>query len=77
MTDTRYEAQYIVDEQGNRRSVVLPIEEYELLIEAAEEHFHQAAHDEAIDARARGDWETVPWDQVKREIREGRAPEDV
>lgn len=76
MTDTTHEAQYIVDEQGNRKSVVLPIEEYERLVEAAEELFHRAAHNEAMDARARGDWETIPWEQAKRELREGRVPEE-
>jgi PHD/YefM family antitoxin component YafN of YafNO toxin-antitoxin module len=42
------EAQYIVDEEGNRQSVVLSVEEYERLLDAAEELADIAAHDEAV-----------------------------
>lgn len=31
------EAQYIVDSEGNRKSVVLSVEDYERLLDAAEE----------------------------------------
>ena len=42
------EAQYIVDQEGNRQSVVLSVEEYERLLDAAEELADIAAHDEAV-----------------------------
>lgn len=64
-------AQYIVDEQGNRKSVVLPIEEYERLVEAAEQLEDQLAA-EALerdrDRMERGEAEFVPWEEVRDEI---------
>lgn len=70
---------YITDEQGNRQEVILSVEEYEKLLEAAEELEDRLAA-EALDedrARiARGEADLVPWEQAKREIREGRVPDD-
>lgn len=43
------EAQYIVDQHGDRQSVILSIEEYERLLEAAQELADIAAHDEAVE----------------------------
>jgi PHD/YefM family antitoxin component YafN of YafNO toxin-antitoxin module len=39
---------YLTDEEGHRTAVVLPIDEYEALIEAQEELSDIAAHDEAV-----------------------------
>ena len=39
---------YLTDEKGHRTAVVLPIDEYEALIEAQEELSDIAAHDEAV-----------------------------
>jgi PHD/YefM family antitoxin component YafN of YafNO toxin-antitoxin module len=62
------EARYIVDESGKRVSVILPIEEYERLIEALEELEDIRAYDEAKAELERGEDELVPWEKVKREI---------
>jgi PHD/YefM family antitoxin component YafN of YafNO toxin-antitoxin module len=70
------EARYIVDENGKRVSVILPIEEYERLIEALEELEDVRAYDEAKAALERGEDEVVPLDQAMREIREGRVTGD-
>lgn len=43
------EAQYIVDQYGNRQSMILSVEGYEQLLEAAEELADIAAHDEAVE----------------------------
>lgn len=67
---------YITDEQGNRQEVVLSVEEYEKLLEAAEELADIAAYDEAKACIERGEEEIIPWEQAKCEIREGRVPED-
>lgn len=61
-------AHYIVDEQGNRRSVVLPIAEYERLVQAAEELADISDHDEAVAALKSGE-ERVPWEESKRRRR--------
>ncbi len=39
---------YLTDKEGHRTAVVLPMEEYEELIEAQEELEDIAAHDEAV-----------------------------
>jgi len=57
--------QYLVDEKGQRTAVVLPIAEYEELIEAAEQ-LDDIRHLEK--AKAEGG-EPVPWEQVKAELR--------
>jgi len=63
--------EYVVDEQGRRKAVLLPVEEYEALIEAAEDLEDIRAADAA---RAEGG-EPIPWEQVKAELRaEGKLP---
>jgi PHD/YefM family antitoxin component YafN of YafNO toxin-antitoxin module len=56
----RLPERYLVDENGNRIAVVLPVKEYEQLLEALEELEDIRAFDEAI---ASGD-EHVPLDEV-------------
>ena len=55
---------YLVDEQGKRIAVVIPIEEYERLLEELEELDDLRAFDEAM---ASGD-EEVPFEQVVAEF---------
>ena len=57
--------QYVVDEEGRRKAVLLPIDEYEALLAAAEDLEDIRAADEA---RAQAG-EPVPWEQVKAELR--------
>ena len=70
------EARYVVDENGKRVSVILPVEEYERMIEALEELEDIRAYDEAKASLERGEDEVVPLDQAMREIREGRVTGD-
>ncbi len=57
--------EYVVDEQGRRRAVILPIEEYEALLEALEDLEDLRAADEA---RAEGG-EPVPLEVVEARLR--------
>ena len=59
---------YITDEQGNRQEVVLSVEEYEKLLEAAEELADIAAYDEAKARKERGEAEYVSWEEVRDRI---------
>lgn len=70
------EARYIVDENGKRVSVILPVEEYERLIESLEELEDVRAYDEAKAELERGEDEVIPFDQAVREIEEGQVPKD-
>ena len=62
------EARYIVDENGKRTDVILPVEEYERLVEALEDLEDARAADEARAAVARGDDEFIPYEQAREEI---------
>jgi PHD/YefM family antitoxin component YafN of YafNO toxin-antitoxin module len=69
-------AQYVVDENGKHVSVLLPIEEYERLIEELEELedvLATQAYDEAKAELERGEDELIPWEHAKIEIEEERA----
>ena len=70
------ETRYIVDENGKRVSVILPVEEYERLLEELEELEDVRAFDDAVAARERGDDEVIPLEQAMREIREGKVTGD-
>lgn len=67
------EARYIVDENGKRTGVILPVEEYERLIEALEDLEDARAADEARAAVARGDDEFIPYEQAREDIARRRA----
>jgi PHD/YefM family antitoxin component YafN of YafNO toxin-antitoxin module len=69
-------AQYVVDENGKHISVILPIEEYERMIEALEDLEDVRLYDEAKAALQRGESEVVPLEQAMHEIREGRVTEE-
>nr|MDO8077869.1 hypothetical protein [Candidatus Freyarchaeota archaeon] len=58
--DSKYHAQYIVDEEGRRTAVILPIEEYEQLLEDL--------HDLAVIAERR-DEATVSFEEVKERLK--------
>jgi hypothetical protein len=66
-------AQYVVDENGKHVSVILPIEEYERLIEALEDLEDARAADDARAAVERGDDEFIPYEQAREDIAKGRA----
>jgi hypothetical protein len=58
---------YLVDEQGNRKAVVVPISEWKQLLELLEELDDIRAYDEAKSRPS----EPVPFEQAVSEIREG------
>ena len=60
--------QFLLDENGNRTSVLLSIQRYEKLLEAQEEL--EAV--QAFDAAKASDDEAIPFDQAVREIEAGR-----
>jgi PHD/YefM family antitoxin component YafN of YafNO toxin-antitoxin module len=70
------EARYIVDADGKRVSIILPIEEYESMLEELEELEDIRAYDEAKAALERGEDEVIPLDQAMQEIREGKVTGD-
>lgn len=63
---------YLTDEEGHRTAVVLPIEEYEALLEAAEDAEDVRAVQEVRAAIARGEDEMIPYDQAREQIIENR-----
>jgi hypothetical protein len=68
--------EFVTDEEGRRVRIILPIEEYERLLEAVEDLEDAREHERVMaDVRA-GREELIPWEQAKREIREGRVPEE-
>lgn len=68
--------EFVTDAEGHRTKVILDIEEYEKLLEAIEDLEDAREHERVMaDVRA-GREELIPWEQVKREIREGRVPEE-
>ncbi len=60
--------QYLVDEQGKRVSVVLPVEEYERMLEELEELDDIRLYDEAKAELERGEDELIPWEEVREQI---------
>jgi hypothetical protein len=62
-----FHGQYLVDEEGNRRAVVIPISDWRLIVEALEELDDIRAYDEA-----KGDpSEAIPFEQAVSEINKG------
>ena len=66
-------ARYVVDENGKRVSIILPIEEYERLIEELEDAEDARAADEVRAAIARGEDEFIPYEQTRKELARKRA----
>jgi hypothetical protein len=65
------EARYLTDDNGNRVGVLLDIKEHGRLREIEDEMEDEMEdirrYDEATAARARGEVDTIPWEQAKRE----------
>ncbi|MCD6506739.1 hypothetical protein J7M22_08960 [Candidatus Poribacteria bacterium] len=57
----KFQEQYIVDEKGQKTAVILPVEEYEELLEDL--------HDLAIIAERR-DEPTIPFEELKKRLKE-------
>lgn len=60
---------YITDEEGNRQEVILSIEDYESLLEAAEELEDRMAEEALEKDKAhieRGEAELISWEESKR-----------
>ena len=60
--------QYLTNDRGERTAVVLSLEEYEKLLEAAEELEDIRLFDEAMAERERGEDNPVPWEDVRDRI---------
>lgn len=60
--------EFIVDQSGNRKRVILSIEEYERLVDAAEELEDVRLAEEARERMRRGEAEFVPWEEVRDSI---------
>jgi len=67
------EARYIVDENGKRTDVILPLEEYERLIEALEDLEDARAADDARTAVVNGDDVSIPYEQAREDIARRQA----
>jgi hypothetical protein len=61
--------QYLVDENQRPQAVLLPVSEWEQIVEELNELDDIRAYDEA----ASGPQETVPFEQAVREIQEGQG----
>ena len=68
-------ARCVGDETGKRASVVLPVKEYERMVEELEELEAVLAY-KAKTALERGEDETIPLDQAVSKIREGKVTTD-
>jgi len=62
-----FHPQFVVDDKGKRAAVLLPIEEWEKVLEDLEELDDIRAYDKAKS----GPQDAVPFDQAVREIEEG------
>lgn len=60
-------AQYVVDENGKRVSVILPVEEYERMVEELEDAEDARAVDEVRATVASGEDEFIPYEQAREE----------
>ena len=68
--------QFLVNEKGERTAVMLPIEEYEELMERLEDAEALRAADEALGELERGEDEAIPIQEALREIQEGKVGAD-
>ena len=65
--------QFLVNDKGERTAVMLPIGEYEELMERLEDAEALREADEALGELGRGEDEAIPIQQALREIQEGEA----
>ncbi len=68
--------QFLTNEDGERTAVVLPIGEYEEMMERLEDAEALREADEALSELERGEDEVVPIQQALREIQEGKVEAD-
>jgi PHD/YefM family antitoxin component YafN of YafNO toxin-antitoxin module len=68
--------QFLTNEDGERTAVVLPIGEYEEMMERLEDAEALREADEALSELERGEDEVVPIQQALREIQEGKVGAD-
>lgn len=66
---------YLTDERGERTAVVLPIEEYDSLLRAAEDADDRRAIDEVREVVVHGEEEMVPYREAREEWQATRASE--
>ena len=64
--------QFLVNDKGERTAVMLPIEEYEELMERLEDAEALREADEALAAIERGGEDLLPLDEAVREMEEER-----
>ena len=62
--------QFIVNEKGEKTAVVLPIEEYEKILEVLEDVQALEEADEALEALRRGEEDPLPLEEAIQEIEE-------
>ncbi len=67
---------YVTDENGKRVEVIMPVEEYERMVEELEELEDIRLYDEAKAEIEREGSEPIPLEQAMREIREGKVTGD-
>jgi hypothetical protein len=65
----RINEEYLVDEHGNRKAAVVPIAEWENILEALEELQDLRAYDAAKSRHS----DAIPFEQAVSEIRKGSA----
>jgi hypothetical protein len=63
---------YITDINGHRTAVVLDIEEYKTLVEAAEDADDARFVDKVREAISHGEDEMIPYHQAREEMRRNR-----
>ncbi len=64
--------QYVTDENGKRVGVILPVEEFEGIMDELEEIEDIRDAEEAWREIESGEDELIPWEQAKKEIEEER-----
>ena len=57
-------AQYIVNERGERTAVLLPLDEYRRILEAIEDQLDAADLDEAVAAET----DFIPYEQARKQL---------
>ena len=68
--------QFLINDKGERTAVMLPIEEYEEIMERLEDAEALREADEALAAIERGEDEVIPLQQALKEIQEGKVGAD-
>jgi len=71
--ETRLRVQYVVDEEGERVSALLPIEDYEMLLDHLEDLYDIRAYENAKAEDALLGGESMPAEQLFAEIERERG----